>query len=206
MGPATGGGLTTASGLGSGRASLPPGAALHEADELEARYRAYRRRQAMRLLQLMPRDAIRPLHRQALAAAASGEGEARGDDPLDFLAAFCERVLPLPPMEVWRRDLLQHPDAHLEDLRESVHGPTADAPATLDSRELASASGRWRVFLRAFRDGEAWRGFMVFRPAAPGASFRTAAVFREADPLEIRERFRSFDPGALEAFLRSARP
>ena len=35
---------------------------------------------------------------------------------------------------------------------------------------------------------------------------RTALVFRESDPADLRERFLSFESGTLEAFLRSALP
>lgn len=184
-----------------------PGAGpLVEREELEARYRAYRRRQAARLLQLVPRAAIRPLLREAHGSRAGAEEVASGEDPLELLTRFCEGLLPLPPLETWLRDLERHPEAHLGDLRESVHAPDADAPATLDTREVSSAGVRWEVRLRAFRDADAWRGFMVFHDRSEGGAHRTATVFREADPLTLRERFRSFDRGALEAFLRSARP
>ena len=72
---------------------------------------------------------------------------------------------------------------------------------------MVESEGRpWRVLLRAFRDEGAWKGLMVFEDRVGGASFRTAPVFREGDLLELRDRFRSFEPAALEAFLRSARP
>lgn len=180
-------------------------AAIHQADELASRYRAYRRRQAIHLLHLMPRSAVRPLYRRALAALPPDESPFEGD-PLALLADHCGELLPLPPLEVWRDDLLRHPEGHLRDLEESVHGPTAEAPATLEARSLRSVGRRWRVLLRTFREGDAWRGFMVFEDQDGGASHRTAPVFREGDPLELRERFRSFDLPALEAFLRSARP
>lgn len=178
---------------------------LHEDDELQVRYRAYRRRQAARLLQLIPREAVRPLYRRALERLPAGDRPFQGD-PLALVTSLCETFLPLPPMEVWHDDLVRNPDGHLRDLEESVHGPTADAPATLASREMVSEGRRWRVLLRSFRDEDAWRGFMVFEDQAGGPSHHTAIVFRERDPLELRSRFRSFEPAALEAFLRSSRP
>lgn len=178
---------------------------LHAVEELETRYRAYRRRQAARLLQLMPREAVRPLYRRALDSLPAEALPFQGD-PLALLTRFCEDLLPLPPLEAWRDDLLRHEDAHLRDLAESVHGPTADAPATLEARSVDAGGRRWRVLLRAFRDDGGWQGMMVFEDEADGASYRTASVFREPDPLELRDRFRSFEPAALEAFLRSARP
>ena len=73
-------------------------------------------------------------------------------------------------------------------------------------RGLDAGGRRWDVLLRAFHDGAAWRGLMAFEDREGGPSFRTAPVFREGDLLELRARFRSFEPAALEAFLRSARP
>jgi hypothetical protein len=174
-------------------------------DELDARYRAYRRRQAARLLQLMPREAVRPLYRRALAARPDAEGPFQGDS-LALLTDFCEGLLPLPTREAWARDLEAHPEAYLRDLAETVHGPTADAPATLETRTLESGGEAWEVLLRGFHEPSGWRGFLAFRRSGADASFRTATVFQEAHPLGLRDRFRSFEPAALEAFLRSARP
>lgn len=178
---------------------------LHQADELEVRYRAYRHRQAARLLQLMPREAVRPLYRRALAALPPERLPFQGD-PLALLTELAETLLPLPPLEVWRDDLLRHTEGHLRDVEESVHGPTAEAPATLEARTLESGGCRWRVLLRAFLDQGTWRGLMVFQDEAGGAMYRTAMVFRDTDPVALLDRFRSFEPAALEAFLRSARP
>ncbi len=179
--------------------------ALDAEAELDARYRAYRRRQAARLLQLMPREAVRPLYRRALEARADADGPFEGDS-LALLTEFCEGLLPLPSRQAWARDLREHPEAHLRDLEESVHGPTADAPVTLETRSLESGGASWQVSLRGFHEPAGWRGFLDFRTADAGPSFRTAIVFQEPDPLGLRDRFRSFEPAALEAFLRSARP
>lgn len=185
--------------------AVPAPAPSPAADELDARYRAYRRRQAARLLQLMPREAVRPLYRRALAARPDADGPFEGDS-LALLVAFCEDLLPLPSREAWARDLQAHPEAHLRDLEETVHGPTADAPATLETRSLVSGGASWEVSLRGFHEPAGWRGFLAFRRTDADAAFRTAVVFQEAHPLGLRDRFRSFEPSALEAFLRSARP
>lgn len=182
-----------------------PGPALQETPELRARYRAYRRRQAARLVQLMPREAVRPLYRLARERLAA-DGLPQADDPLALLTRLCETLLPLPPFDVWRDDLLRNQESHLHDLAESVHGPTAETPATLEARDMISGGRRWRVLLRAFHADGAWRGLMVFQDSSGGPAYRTAPVFREPGPVELRERFRSFEPTALEAFLRSARP
>jgi hypothetical protein len=173
-------------------------------DELERRYQAYRSRQAARFLHLLPRDAIRPLYRRALVAMGGDTDAAR--DPLAVLTDFCEGLLPLPPFDVWLDDLRRHPEGHLRDLEESVDAPTADAPATLEVRRMEAQGRSWQVRLRSFRDDAAWRGFMSFQEDEGGPAYHTAAVFREADPVELVERFRSFEPSALEAFLRSSLP
>jgi hypothetical protein len=177
-------------------------------DELRERYAAYRRRHASRLLQMLPRDAIRPLYRRARAEAAR-EGTLEGplgDDPLALLVEYCESLLPLPPYDVWRLDLARNPDAHFADLEESLDGPTADAPSTMEARSVGYAGRMWIAHLRAFREDGFWRAYISFEEAASGRVHRTAPVFYERDAKELRDRFLSFESGALQAFLRSALP
>jgi hypothetical protein len=52
----------------------------------------------------------------------------------------------------------------------------------------------------------AWRGFIAFEDARSRDVHRTAVIFREWAPADVRERFMSFEPTALAAFLRSALP
>lgn len=176
--------------------------------ELRVRYGSYRRRQAARLLQLLPREAIRPLYRCArMTALDSGVApEDVSDDPMALLVRYCEQLLPLPPFEIWYEDLRQNPDAHLADLDESADGPTADAPSTMATKGLTFAGRDWLAHLRAFRDGGFWRGYITFEEVGQGRVHRTTAVFCERDPGDLRRRFLSFEPVALEAFLRSALP
>jgi hypothetical protein len=201
--------MDVAAGAGAVGAVRSPGAdlddiGLHAAGELRSRYRAYRRRQAARLLDLVPPGAVRPLYRAALEAAdLSAAGDAR--DPLTLLLEFCERLLPLPSLEAWSDDLTRHPEAHLEDLSDSIHGPSPDAPATLAARTLPWGGRSWRVRLVGYPSHGGWRGLLVFHGPA-GALHRTTTVFHEADAVGLRDRFRSFEPGALRAFLRSALP
>lgn len=177
-------------------------------DELRKRYGAYRRRQAARLVQMLPKEAIRPLYRRARAAAlragvSSGE---LGGDPLALLVGFCETLLPLPPFATWCADLESHPDAHFADMEESVDGPTAEAPSTMDAREVRYGGRPWMARLRSFRDADLWRGYIAFEERGSGQVHRTATVFCEHRAHDLRERFASFDSSALEAFLRSALP
>lgn len=170
--------------------------------ELMTRYRAYRLRQARALLHLIPREAIRPLYRRA---AREGFG-ADGSDPMAALVLYCERILPLPPFEVWREDVASHPAAYVDDADDSAVTPTADAPVTQASRELAHGDRRWIAHLRSFRDGSVWRGFIAFEESLTSSVHRTAVIFREPDAESVRERFASFEPSTLASFLRSATP
>ena len=177
-------------------------------DEVSARYEAYRRRQAVRLVQMLPRDAVRPLYRRARdeALRVGSLGDAGAHDPLALLVDFCQRLLPLPPFEVWLGDLQAHPDGHLADLAESADGPTAEAPATMEVRSVEYRGRPWLARLRSFREQDLWRGYIAFEEGGSGRVHRTATVFCEHHPSELRERFLSFESTALEAFLRSALP
>lgn len=183
---------------------------LHHVGETELRHRygSYRRRQAARLVQLLPREAVRPLYRRARdeARRADALDDAGEADPLALLVRYCERLLPLPPFDVWRDDLRLHPDGHFADLEESADGPTSDAPSTMEVRPLDYYGRPWLAHLRTFREAGLWRGYISFEEESSGRVHRTAAVFCESDPGELRERFRSFEHAALEAFLRSALP
>lgn len=174
-------------------------------DELRARYAAYRKRHATRLVRMLARDAIRPLYRRARFEAVRDGGQV-ADDPLAVLVGFCESLLPLPPFEVWRSDFARNPSAHFADLEDSLDDPTPEAPSTMESRDVDLGGDPWTAHLRAFREGGFWRAFIAFEESGTGRVQRTAAVFYERDASELRDRFLSFEPVALQAFLRSALP
>jgi len=174
--------------------------------ELRARYHAYRRRQARGLIRLLPKNAVRPLYRQALAADGSGVNSSGADDPLDVLVRFCERLLPLPPYEVWRVDHLTNPLEHLRDLDDSAEAPSAKTPATLEARFFDHDGKRWLACLRSYREGSVWRGFIAFQEGRSTSVLRTSVIFRESTAADVRTRFVDFDRGALKAFLRSCIP
>jgi len=176
-------------------------------EELRAQYRAYRVRQAWGLIRMLPREVIRPLYRRALLK--EGVPAPRSTDSLAVLLEYCEGLLPLPPFEVWMEDVTLHPVAHLHDLDDSAEVPTATAPVTMEARLFDYVGEPWIAHLRSFRDGGTWRGYIAFQEQSSGTSgrvHRTALVFRESDPADLRERFLSFEPAALGAFLRSALP
>lgn len=172
-------------------------------EDLELQYAAYRRRQARGLIRLLPREAVRPLYRRAL-----GDESVVGPvaDPLEALLRFCERLLPLPPFEVWLQDVRDHATAHLRDLDDSADAPTADAPTTVEARRFAFDGHPWVAHLRSFREGQTWRGYIAFEEEGADRVHRTALIFSESDPVDVRERFLDFDLAALQAFLRSTLP
>jgi hypothetical protein len=172
-------------------------------DELLIQYEAYRKRQARGLIRLLPREAVRPLYRRALEA---GFGERSPGDPLAAFVEYCGTLLPLPPFEEWCADLAKHPAAHLHDLDDSAAAPTAEAPTTVEARLFEFGGSPWIAYLRSFRDGGAWRGYIAFEDRLSRRVHRTALIFRETDPADLRDRFLGFEPVALEAFLRSALP
>lgn len=177
-------------------------------EELRERYDAYRRRQAARLVQMLPRDAVRPLYRRARAEAARADALIHdgADDPLALLVHYCQDLLPLPPFQVWLDDLRHHPDGHFADLEESTDGPTADAPSTMEVRPMVVQGRPWVAQLRSFREAGLWRGYIAFQEEGSSCAHRTAAVFCEDGPGALRERFLAFENTTLEAFLRSALP
>jgi hypothetical protein len=157
---------------------------------------------------MLPKEAVRPLYRRArLEARSSGDGLAGSvHDPLDLLVRYCEGLLPLPPFEVWSDDLERFPDAHLADLEHSAVGPTADEPATLDERTFEYCGAAWKASLRTYREADLWRAFIAFEGPSTAGPHQTAPVFCERDVWGLLERFGSFEPAALGAFLRSALP
>lgn len=176
---------------------------VQEDPDLETRYRAYRARQAQALISLLPQEAIRPLYSRARAWAAEMR-VSRGKDPLATLLLFLQEIIPLPPMQVWMADRAGHLDAHLEE--EFASAPAhrrSSPPVTVASRGLEISGRRCQASLRLFRRDEAWRGFISFRVPGESHGLRTADIFREEDPEEIRDRFLAFHAGTLEAFLRS---
>ena len=186
--------------------STGPEVALTElsGEELTARYGAYRRRQARALLHLMPREAIRPLYRKAIREGFTGGSES---DPMSALVAYCEVLLPLPPFEIWREDVLCNPNAHGGDDADDDGGaPTLEAPLTQTSREFAHLDRRWTAHLRSYRDGSGWRGFIAFEDSGTMQMHRTASIFSESRAEDVRDRFVSFESSTLAAFLRSALP
>lgn len=174
-----------------------------EDPKLRSRYRAYRSRQAHALVSVLPQEAIRPLYSRARVWAGE-TGIPLGKDPLATLLLYLQEIIPLPPFDIWLADRAAHLDAHLEEefASEPAHRRVSP-PVTVESRGLEMAGRRWRASLNLFRRDDAWRGFIAFRRAGDDTGVRTADIFREEDPEEIRDRFRGLHSGTLQAFLRS---
>lgn len=167
-------------------------------------YRAYRRRQAAELLDLVPSEAVRSLYARARSWAVE-RGQHDEKDPRATLLRFCEHLLPLPPFEVWHRHLLR---SGTKSRAPSVRsGTVQDDPGVVevDLRSFRSGDARWYATLSLFRGGRAWRGFITFHRGPDTSRLRTATIFREERRGEVRARFREFDEPALRAFLRSVR-
>lgn len=167
-------------------------------------YRAYRRRQAAELLDLVPDDAVRSLYARARAWAT----ERHLHDPKDpraTLLRFCEHLLPLPPFEVWHRDLV-HSGAKGHGGTSVSDAGRADSEAVeVDLRSFRSGDARWYATLSLFRGDRAWRGFITFHRGPDTSRLRTATIFREERREDVRARFKEFEEPALRAFLRSVR-
>lgn len=167
-------------------------------------YAEYRRRQASALLGLLSRETIRPLYARA-REWASARGVHDGKDPLATLLRYCQEILPLPPFDVWVRDRRENPVAHLREESGWLQGEAPEA-VTVEVRSVRLGEERWTASLRLFHRDGAWRGYISFRDVSGNRTVRTADIFREEEPGEIRRRFLSFRPDTLQAFLRSTLP
>ena len=152
----------------------------------------------------LPRGGVRALYRRA-------RGQVTGEvvDPLALLVEECRGVLPLPPFELWAQDYLRNRRYHIEEMELGV-GPRKGAPAAIDMRRLQHGGQSWVAELAVFHEPPLWRGLITFQLAgAEGGAqnirrHSTGDVFREEHCEDVRERFRSFSEGTLQAFLRSA--
>jgi hypothetical protein len=179
---------------------------VREDPELAARYEEYCRRQAKGLVSILPKNAIRPLYARAREWGRM-TGKEVEKDPLATFVRYLQEVMPLPPRAVWEADRSKNLAAHV---REEFDSPPAQhrssPPVTVESRGMEMDGRRWRATLNLFRKDEAWRGFIIFNPLGESEVARTADIFREEDPDDIRNRFLGFHNQTLQAFLRSVLP
>jgi hypothetical protein len=172
----------------------------------EIRYRSYRQRQARALVSLIPPEVVRPLYASARQWARE-RGHEVGKDPLATFLLFLEALLPLPPMEVWKDDRSRNLAEYLQEESEGIEAlQSRSIPMRVDARVVEHAGEEWRATLHLFRREEAWRGYIQFHRADEEKGLRTADIFREEAPEEVRERFLDCRPETLQAFLRSVLP
>lgn len=173
--------------------------------QLHERYELYRRRQAARLVTLMPPDAVRPLYRKARDRALR-KGSFDPKDPAQALIELCLELLPLPPFEQWRDDLERNPLPHIEDEAWGRGDPSAPRTTRADTRVLTYRDTVWFASLHLYPDDHGWRGFIAFHSPQRPQPLRTADIFQEPTATQVRHRFHSFQEETLEAFLRSVLP
>jgi hypothetical protein len=170
-------------------------------ESLRGLYERYCEREAMGLLSLMPRTALRDFYRRA-AAWAEAEGDADGRDPLSLARRYARAVLPLPPYDAWIPLYLANRSAYLEELA-VPSAPRSDDPVAVAVRNVGDG---WVAALCLTSASSGWNGFIQFHRSEGIQSCRTTDLFRSEDASEIRARFDAFDDRTLSAFLRSALP
>lgn len=172
---------------------------------LEGLYDEYCRQQVTLLLEIIPREAVRPFYRRARIWATKG-GLHETKDPMSTLRGFCREVLPLPPFEVWLLDYESHRATHAGDGLEWAPLAEPMEPVAVDVRRMEHEAEPWHGTLEVYRGGEAWRGLIRFQRDGEEAHFRTGEIFYEDDLQDLRDRFESFTVPTMSAFLRSTLP
>ena len=172
---------------------------------LKGRYEEYCWQQISLLLEIIPREAIRPLYRRARIWATE-RGLHESQDPMATLRLFCRDVLPLPPFEVWLLDYQTHRVAHVSP--GSGFSPLNEPmePIAVEFRRLEHNAESWHGTLEVYRGGEVWRGLIRFQRDGEKGHFHTGEIFREDNLQDLRDRFISFTAPTLSAFLRSTLP
>jgi hypothetical protein len=149
---------------------------------------------------------VRPLYATAREWVRR-DGDEVGKDPLATFLLFLEHILPLPPLELWKEDRTRNLAEHLREEFDGVEAlQSRSIPMRVDSRPVEHDGELWRATLHLFRRDEAWRGYVQFSTGGEESQLRTADIFREDNPEEVRERFLDCHPDTLRAFLRSVLP
>ena len=172
---------------------------------VKGRYDEYCRQQVTLLLEIIPREAVRPLYRRARIWATE-RGLHDTKDPMSTLRVFCREVLPLPPFEVWRLDYENHRVAHAGGRVEWVLLAEPMDPIAVDVRRMEHEAEPWHGTLEVYRGGDAWRGLIRFQREGEEGQFRTGEIFCEDDLQDLRTRFNSFTASTMSALLRSTLP
>jgi len=173
---------------------------------LYSRYLAYRKRTASALLTVIPREGVRPLYRAARVWALE-IGRHERQDPMATLLAYCERLLPLPPYDVWVADYNSHRLAYMEELARPPLAAVRAEPVMVSVRGIHPPDEPpWYATLFVGHDGVDWRGHIAFHTEAKEGVQMTTNIFVEDELDSIKERFAAFSEATLAAFLRSTLP
>ena len=139
---------------------------------LKGCYGEYCRQQVSLLLQIIPREAVRPLYRRARIWATK-RGLHESKDPMSTLRLFCRDVLPLPPFEVWLVDYETHLVAHVS--AGLGLSPLAE-PIAVEFRRMEYDAEPWHGTLEVYRGAD----------AHGGGSFGSSATARRATSAPAR--------------------
>jgi len=123
------------------------------------------------------------------------------------LLAYCEKLLPLPPYDVWAADYNSHRLAYMEELARPPLTPVETEPVMVSVRGIQPPDEpTWYATLLVGHDGMDWRGHIRFHNDVTEDSHRTSEIFIEDDLDSVKERFAAFTDATLVAFLRSTLP
>lgn len=198
---------------GEDRLAYGPGAF---PDTLRGLYEKYCEIESAELLSLIPQDELRNFLRRASAwTPEDGESGPEGassadskgttlshDAALTQVRRYARSLLPLPTYDVWVRSYLRNRAPYLDRLGVAA-APVSEEPVMVAIQEFGE--GWYAALFLSNRNG-GWSGSIHFHRSESARSYRTADIFREEDPTEIRSRFLSFDSATLHAFLRSVLP
>jgi hypothetical protein len=201
------------SALATGPESDRPGTRVGPADHggspsnvaLKGHYQEYCRQQVSLLLEIIPREAVRPLYRRA-RIWATRQGLHESKDPMATLRAFCRDVLPLPPFEIWLSDYGAQGVSDVGPELGSSSWAEPMEPVAVEVRRMEHEAEPWHGTLEVYRGGDGWRGFIRFQRDGEERHFRTGEIFCEDNLQDLRNRFISFTAPTLSAFLRSTLP
>ena len=172
---------------------------------LKMRYEGYCQHQVSRLLELIPKEAVRSLYRRARTWAME-RGVHESKDPMSTLRAFCRELLPLPPFEAWQADYENNRVAHGSAGVERSPLAEPKEPVAVDVRRIEYEAEPWQGTLEVYRGDDRWRGVIRFQRDGEEGHFRTGEIFCEDDLQDLRDRFTSFTAPTMSAFLRSTLP
>jgi hypothetical protein len=172
---------------------------------LQAQYEAYCNRQISLLIEIVPREAVRPFYRSARTWATE-RGVHESKDPMSTLRVFCRELLPLPPFDVWALDHERYRAAHLDAASGWSSPRELVEPVAVEVRRLQHGGESWEGALEVYRGASTWRGLIRFQREGAEGYFRTGEIFCEDGLQDVRNRFISFSALTLSAFLRSTLP